>query len=66
MQITPKIEAVSALINARRSRSYFCESFSVLNSALWAVIWELSGEELAAALLLVQLDTARDRASLGL
>lgn len=63
MDVTPNISAVFTLVNARRHLSLCCyadNSYLPLTTALWALVWELSGDELEAALLIVKLDTARD------
>jgi hypothetical protein len=66
VQLTPNILAVSTLINARGSVSVLSSAFPILHSALWSLIWDLSGDELTAALLLVNIDNARERARLGM
>lgn len=59
MQISPSIQAVSILLNARQSVSYLGGAREILSSAIWGIIWDLSGEELHTSLFLVSLDHAR-------
>jgi hypothetical protein len=60
---TQNIIAVSTLLRAREYVFTRIDgSPAVLGSALWELIWEMSGEELAYSLMLVKLETERDRA----
>jgi len=60
MQITPNIRAVSTLVNARRHVGFCWHGADArITQALWSLLWELSGEELGAAMLLVNLDNMR-------
>jgi len=61
---TPAILAVSMLLSARNEvKARGDGSQNTLGHALWAVIRELSGEELAIASMLVRIDNERTRAA---
>lgn len=60
---TPAIIAVSMLLSARNYvRGCGDGSQNTIGAAMWAVIDELGGEELAVAQMLVRIDNARTRA----
>jgi len=60
---TPAILAVSMLLSARNYiRVCGDGSQNTIGSAMWAVLNELQGEELAFATMLVKIDNARTRA----
>jgi len=59
---TPAIIAVSMLLSARNYiRAFGDGSQNTIGTAMWAVIDELHGEELAVAQMLVKIDNARTR-----
>lgn len=61
---TPAVLAVSMLLSAR---NYVCArgdgSQNDIGRAMWAVLDELHGEELAVAVMLVKIDNERTRAN---
>jgi len=57
---TPAILAVSTLLSARNEvRARLDESHLLISKALWAVVDELKGEELAIAVMLLRIDQER-------
>ena len=61
---TPAILAVSMLLSARNEvKVYGDGSQNILGRAMWSVLDELQGEELAFATMLVRIDTERARAA---
>ena len=62
---TPALIAVSMLLSARKEiRSHGNGSQNIIGRAIWAVIDELDGDELAFATMLVNIDNERTQASL--
>jgi len=61
---TPAILAVSMLLSARNEMAARGDGAQIaLGHAMWAVLDELHGEELAVALMLVRIDNERARAN---
>ena len=65
MEVTSSIQAVSVLLGARRSVYPISEAFTILDRALWTIIYNLTGEELNYACFLVSVDCAKSRARLS-